>query len=406
MSRDKKIQITKDTKLDVFDVCHFFESFQGEFPDIGYHYTFVRFRKCNYKCPWCHYEDGNLTYKVFYPVNKQYLTSTSIQSPHDFVTILTHDIDTDTSDYTEILNYDDVEFNMYYEITIQLPSTTRTFKVSPDHQFARVLSIVPNFTWEWTSASLLNVGDYILGIKNSRFQVINKALQTTPITLKAIKTASSTYVYGDIIHHNCDTEDIMTYGKVNVNFNDLLNSLHRTNGILFTGGEPSIYLSFIAMIMDFIIDNYTNKGNILHRIAFESNGTNLKKLVEILDVYKDRIIQKQNQNIKAIYVWSPKFYDNMSANISFKTLEKDIVKHPDVYIKLVYEKQTENILRSFIDKAVEIHGDEIRHKIAIMPEGDDSTKLLNKEYVKPCIVFAKNMKINFSTRLHILYDIV
>ena len=96
----------------------------------------------------------------------------------------------------------------------------------------------------------------------------------------------------------------------------------------------------------------------------------------------------------------------MSTKISFATLKKEVVRHPFVYIKLVYEEDKEDILQKFIDDLVKEHGVDILQKVGAMPEGDTAEKLLDINHANNTINFCRKNNINFATRLHILYNIV
>ena len=80
-------------------------------------------------------------------------------------------------------------------------------------------------------------------------------------------------------------------------------------------------------------------------------------------------------------------------------LVKWAVKHPNIYIKVVYYESRENF--NFVEKISKMG---INDRIYLMPQGCNRDELLkNTPFVLDA---AEKFKVNISTRMHLMFDFI
>lgn len=369
-------------------LCELFESFQGEYPDIGGIYTFIRFSDCNMKCPWCHLEDGTTVYRT----QNNFITSVHKYNESDLY-LETIDENSLQVKYAKVLARNKFIFDAVVKITLL---TGQTFIVSYDHMFLTQIG--------WTNAVNLNEGDLIFSKSGSFIRISNKEILTGEYELTSIKTDTNTYLYGNVLHHNCDTVTQMKNKKITVPLQKILASIKNTKGILFTGGEPGLYTNEISLIMEYIIEQKikSNFNSDIYRLSIETNGTNMGKIYALLENYVNEISKIQDVRPLYYFTWSPKFYDQKIIDFSSKLLDNyfdsDIMKR--LFIKLVLDDDNEEVLRKFIEKILKNHDSNIITRISVMPAGSTVEEQLKnmKRTIDFCLVYG----VNISPRVHIL----
>jgi organic radical activating enzyme len=374
------------------ELCETFNSFQGEYPDIGGIYTFVRFSNCNLRCPWCHYEDGTSTYYG----NIKSLRNMSV----DNLYLKTLDR-TNTSvlyQNAKVLYKSYIEFDAYIEFIIE---GNITLKVSYDHMLYVKTDKYGNGTWK--HAVDIRTGDEVLNSINGWSRVINKQTKAEKITLTSIKTSTGTYIYNNILHHNCDTELSMKTKKIITNLSNIAENVFTTRGILFTGGEPSLYEEETKLILEYISEIIAkDESKSISRISVESNGTRINKYYSLVKSYVDIVSAIQSRQVLFYYTWSPKLFDDEHLRRSLRTLEDyfDVDVMKDVYIKIVHTEQDEGRIRNFLDTLVKKCDIDILNRTSLMPEGTDHKTILNN--ITKTYNLALKYGINISPRVHIL----
>jgi organic radical activating enzyme len=375
------------------ELCETFNSFQGEYPDIGGIYTFVRFSNCNLRCPWCHYEDGTSTYYGNIKslrnmlVDNLYLrTLDPTNAPH----VLYQN--------AKVLYKSYIEFDTYIEFIIE---GNITLKVSYDHMLYVKTDEYSNGTWK--HAVDIQLGDRVLNSTSGWSRVINKQIKAENITLTSIKTSTGTYIYNNILHHNCDTELSMRTKKIITNLSNIAENVFNTRGLLFTGGEPSLYEEETKLILEYISEIIAkDESKSISRISVESNGTRINKYYSLVKSYVDVISAVQSRQVLFYYTWSPKLFDDEHLRRSLRTLEDyfdvDVLK--DVYIKIVHTEQDEGRIRNFLDTLVKKCDIDILNRTSLMPEGTDHKTILNN--IAKTYNLALKYGINISPRVHIL----
>ena len=402
-------------------LAEYFNSIQGEFPDVGTPYTFVRFKACNLHCPFCYYQDNDKTYPVYDISANSWLDITDIKEAYSKGYLIA----ASKTSVTEIHHLSTIAFSNYYEVTVRgiLSGKEKTFKLSFDH----LLACIPkanvkdcNFGYDflvdkyedfnaqraytWIPASNLDVykDEVYLEGRTELYEIVSCQLVDEPIELISLGTGSHTFVYGDLIHHNCDSQLVMRYNRVQVTTKDILDKVQETGSILFTGGEPGLHLSQIKATLDYL----AAKKTMLYSLAVETNGYKIHETYKLLKHIQKIIAEYQDFEPQLIIAWSPKMYDNDSYEYSLQVLDQ-VVKYNvfPVYIKPVYEENRKDTLAEFLERAISKLGERVRWHIAIMPEASDKSKLLDTSYMRKVIDFARSFKVGFSPRLHLLYDL-
>lgn len=189
----------------------------------------------------------------------------------------------------------------------------------------------------------------------------------------------------------CDTD--FSKAKVSVKLDQILESVTRTRNLMITGGEPGLHSSKIYTIISEILSTFTY----VDKITVQTNGLIFKSSL-------DKRLTKEFDFRDFYYVWSPKFIDVKTTKQSFLYLVtlKEYVSLRHVYIKLVYDPLTKGFLSQFIDKVKELYGYEMLSRTAIMPLTSQEDKFGN---YKETIEFCREKNVNFSPRIHMLYDV-
>lgn len=189
----------------------------------------------------------------------------------------------------------------------------------------------------------------------------------------------------------CDTD----FSKVNmqVSVEEIIQSVSNTKRLMITGGEPGIHSSKIYNIISKILETHTY----VDKIFVQTNGLMFRSSV-------DRKLKDEFRFKTFYYVWSPKFYDDISTKQSMNWLLvlKDYVDLESVFIKLVYDPETEEKLTKFVEEVDNLYGYYLLSRCAVMPLTSNENKLGNYEET---FNFCKKNNLNFSPRIHLVYDL-
>lgn len=377
----------------IIELCQFFNSFQGEYPDIGGIYTFVRFIDCNLRCPWCHAENEAYDYVL----NDEIKVKSLVQINTNNSFIYSFDPVTNSPTYSKILSKAVVEFDSYVRLSFE---SGVILDVTYDHMLYVKNSALSQP--DWVSSIEINTGDYVMSSSGSWIKVISKEVISNKKKFICIKTSTKTYTYAGILHHNCDTDVVMKTNKVYIKLDEILSNVMKTRGILFTGGEPALYYNEINTILLYLLQQINEDKLFLTRIGIETNGTRLIKLYNLLLSYVESISKVQVLKPLLFYVWSPKFYNDESTAFSFKILNEyfdhDTMK--DLYIKIVYSKDTESTIKKFLDTLVNKCDSNIITRVSLMPQGITAEEILSN--IKQTMEVCSSFGINISPRVHLL----
>lgn len=155
------------------------------------------------------------------------------------------------------------------------------------------------------------------------------------------------------------------------------------SGILVTGGEPTVpkHIDEVELLLNEL--NYPIAN-------VESNGFNLEQLISRTDPSKN-----------VHFMFSPKIFTRGDLSDAILKTE-DLLPHPNVYIKVVYEDQefVETYLAWLSRKITSVQSG----KVWLMPEGATRSDLIrNSEQVfNAC----ERYRFNFSSRSHIIFGFV
>ena len=386
--------------IEEIEVCEVFNSLQGEYPDVGAPYTFIRFNTCNYSCPWCHKESS--------PDLLYVLNGTPTHSLESIMGISSDDYYLDTrnrfnmiKETTKIISVRKFYFDAYCEIeTVD----GRIFQFSYDHMllsnhgWIKAIDIEPNTTKLISfTHNDLDLGREVL--------VTRKDIRNALIQLVSLKTSTSSYIYGGLLHHNCDSAHIHnkdTYVKLKLS--DIVQMVQHTKGLLFTGGEPGLSIDYMSLVLEYLKKCILTKSNgtlYLNRLAVETNGTNMNETRKLLSKYQ-RHLAASGISPKIFITWSPKFYNEHVKNESIKNLHK-LSNMQDIYIKIVYDMDRKEYIDEFIELLCEHWGNQILTQVSLMPCGKTTDQIM--ENIHKVADVCKHYGINLSPRLHIALNI-
>lgn len=175
---------------------------------------------------------------------------------------------------------------------------------------------------------------------------------------------------------------------------DIINNLKAAEGkVLFTGGEPTLYVNEIAKLFNYIKNILRiNISEFLKIIMVESNGYDMGSLVNLFDEYDD---------FNGRIIFSPKIFDNEDLEFNINALEHIKEHSYRIILKVLISSDNESnaLARCFIDAALKY----IDHsRVWIMPLGDN-IKTLNESYVHALKV-AGDYRFNLSSRLHVIHN--
>lgn len=159
--------------------------------------------------------------------------------------------------------------------------------------------------------------------------------------------------------------------------------LENKAGILITGGEPTVPRH--------IDEAVTLLNELDYPIAnVESNGFQLEEL-----------INRTHSSKNARFMYSPKFFGPSDLDSAIEKT-KNLLLHPNLYIKVVYERKP--LVKGYLEwlsSSIKIHQS---NKVWLMPEGVTRAALIknSEEVFNAC----EKYKFNFSSRDHIMFGFV
>lgn len=152
-------------------------------------------------------------------------------------------------------------------------------------------------------------------------------------------------------------------------------------GLLITGGEPTFGNQFFETL------------DMLYKLKFsfanvETNGYNLARLLKSGEWSKYGDIK---------FIFSPKIFCEKTLYRA-NQITKDVYSHPNVYIKIVYQKN--DYISQYCEKLSVLPGSE--DKVWLMPLGET----YEKQHANSADVLdaCEEYKFNFSSRVHIMYN--
>jgi organic radical activating enzyme len=196
----------------------------------------------------------------------------------------------------------------------------------------------------------------------------------------------------------CDTWIKMkTTSEGSYSINDINQSLSKTQGLMITGGEPTLSTP------DGRIQNLQQTILMLSQCDYqvaniETNGYNLNELFFELQKIQNAKDKEGYYKVKVIY--SPKVFSEAEYNTEIEKTKIYLGKKPYLYIKVVADGDywSEKYIRD-ISKITEDKG-----KIYLMPLGLTPEEIMkNWQY---CIDLADELDLNLSTRMHIMNQFV
>lgn len=151
-------------------------------------------------------------------------------------------------------------------------------------------------------------------------------------------------------------------------------------GLMITGGEPT-FSNQLKATMDML-------NNLKYPVAnVETNGLDLIELIKEV---------KSSKNVH--YVYSPKIFNETDWEEAISMAAK-LVKFESVFMKVVYSE--EEIISDFLEKVVTIFPSD---RIYVMPLGKTRDEMFNNA---PTVFdIAEKLKLNVTSRMHLVYDFV
>jgi pyruvate-formate lyase-activating enzyme len=193
------------------------------------------------------------------------------------------------------------------------------------------------------------------------------------------------------------------FGKTNIeaeyiSVKDIVETyITKTRRVVFTGGEPTLFLKEISQIWNYIKQNLIY----LDKVIFETNGTKLVNLSKFIDI--------ELEDIKHItYInWSPKFYNNTLTEYNIKLIynHQNIISNPNLFLKIVIVNSKEEIerIKMFLDNLKFNFGYSVLRKTYLLPETDKNGQIVvDKNLV---VSLAQEYSINISPRIQFFFEI-
>lgn len=196
----------------------------------------------------------------------------------------------------------------------------------------------------------------------------------------------------------CDTMIKMkTSSEGSYSINDINASLERTKALMITGGEPS-YSNIAKGINNLeqtsLMINYCD----YQTFNIETNGFDLDGLVFEFQKSMNNRVSGDCIAYKGTISYSPKIFNDAAYNLEIEKVKKFINKS-FLYIKMVADPKNE-LNERFIKEISGLTDD--RGKIYLMPLGTTATEIAsNFDY---CVNLADELKVNISTRMHIMHS--
>lgn len=229
----------------------------------------------------------------------------------------------------------------------------------------------------------------VLEIFNSHQGEIYQGLYTTFLRFRRCHKP-----FNEDLCEFCDTMTKMTeHEEYTISYDKILNYItNANNNIIFTGGEPTMY---VEEIKNFLIYCQT-KGIIINYLGIETNGYNLLEFYRMIKDFKDVVYKR------LVISYCPKILGSKHTekyNEVHKIFSEEIDNY-DLYLKFLIDtfkiKDCELLLRTSILPYFK------NDRIWLMPMGRNSTEiLLNASYVSD---LASRYRVNVSGRLHILFN--
>ena len=182
----------------------------------------------------------------------------------------------------------------------------------------------------------------------------------------------------------CDTQIKMKSSiEGSYSIDDINSALDKTQGLMITGGEPTLAAGEIHNLYATLeMAKYCKYQS----LNIETNGCKIEDLLQDIEY-------PNGTNVKIMY--SPKIFTEKMYSSELEKVKK-VISHPLVYIKVVAD--TTELTEKFIKEISKF--DFARSKIYLMPLGVSIEEIQkNWEY---CINLADECHTNLSTRMHIM----
>ncbi len=191
------------------------------------------------------------------------------------------------------------------------------------------------------------------------------------------------FKYCDKKCHFCDTLTKMrAFAETEILLKQLQEIINKQKvNLMITGGEPT-YSHQLNQTISML-------NNLDYPLAnVETNGLNLLELIKEVN---------PNKNIN--YSYSPKIFNDNEYDTAFNLIKK-LVKHENVFLKLVISKKDKFII-DYLDNITNFFP---TNRIYLMPLGKTKEEIfINAPYM---FDMAEKYKSNISSRMHLIYDFV
>lgn len=194
----------------------------------------------------------------------------------------------------------------------------------------------------------------------------------------------------------CDTWNMMKDTEKNlVSLKDIDLMLKSSHNFMITGGEPTLKNSVSKNSMELPQFHCTIAMATFLNYKFldiETNGFNLKELIESVDFIK----QNSDKNINIS--WSPKFINDTDFDENIENVIN--CNNENVTMKVVIGEDMDAYKR-FVYKAIFDYGWD-NNRLYLMPKGTTLDEINNS--MKSVLSIASDVSCNISTRLHIVHN--
>ncbi len=213
----------------------------------------------------------------------------------------------------------------------------------------------------------------------------------------------STFIRFNICNLECPFCDTMRESKLkmsttNYDLNQISDLISKTNFITFTGGEPLLFVDEISEICNDVFF----KNIYLEKITIETNGINMESALP--QIIKNLYKSTPSVNNLLTIIWSPKFYNDEITIKEFNVLFDNYTIYDKIFIKIIADTDNKQIIESFIKKAIELYGINIRSKINLMFKTDKDLNFI-QDSINFAIELGEKYSISISDRLHLRVNV-
>jgi len=180
---------------------------------------------------------------------------------------------------------------------------------------------------------------------------------------------------------------------------EILSAVEETHGLLITGGEPGMYSDEVYKVVSTVISSYIP----VTHVDIETNGLFIDRIDKFVDFVKS--LDYLNFLDLLRVTWSPKFLNPSEIEKNFRRvyrLNKSLFRE-SVFVKLVNDPSFGEANEQFINLLERLYGRVYLSHVCVMPLTGVSPED-DRENVKKTLELCHRRSLNFSPRIHVVYE--